>query len=165
MLIHFRMLLYYPLSGLLALFANTLQNPQDPQAASDLKLMDIVISYIAEPVIHVSQHTAVAARIFIELVNVARKLVEKTLLQGSKPAKRGHDEGDPRKDNLSMLPAHSGASEALSESNVTYNSPSSVVCFSGAHLSESILQSLGDEMCYLLTRRYRLMSFLLVPVY
>jgi hypothetical protein len=65
------MLLYYPLSGFLTLFANILQNPQDSQVVSDLKLMDLVTSYFSPQMAQVSQLSATAALIFREVVNVA----------------------------------------------------------------------------------------------
>ena len=124
---YFRMLMYYPLSGLLTLFANTLQNPQDPQVASDLKLMEIVISFFSEPVIHVSPITITTARIFEELVNVARKLVEKTSSHISKPAKRGHDEADPQQDVAQVLPTGSEPSRPFLEPNVKVELSGSLV--------------------------------------
>lgn len=41
-----RMILYYPVSALVTLFANILQNPQDARARSDLKLMSSVVSFL-----------------------------------------------------------------------------------------------------------------------
>ena len=122
------MLLYYPLSGFLTIFANTIQNPQDPQAATDLELMEIVISYFSEPAIHVNDVTATAARIFEELVNVAKKYVEKTGVQLSKPMKRGHDEADPEQD-ISHLPLEDlRPAESFSASNINFETPGPVVC-------------------------------------
>ena len=40
------MILYYPVSALVTLFANILQNPQDARARSDLKLMSSVVSFL-----------------------------------------------------------------------------------------------------------------------
>jgi hypothetical protein len=41
-----RLILYYPVSALVTLFANILQNPQDARARSDLKLMSSVVSFL-----------------------------------------------------------------------------------------------------------------------
>ena len=41
-----RMILYYPVSALVTLFANILQNSQDARARSDLKLMSSVVSFL-----------------------------------------------------------------------------------------------------------------------
>lgn len=40
------MILYYPVSALVTLFANILQNPQDARARSDLKLMNSVVAFL-----------------------------------------------------------------------------------------------------------------------
>lgn len=42
-----RLILYYPVSSLVTLFANILQNPQDSRARSDLKLMNLVVSFLS----------------------------------------------------------------------------------------------------------------------
>jgi hypothetical protein len=41
------MVLYYPVSALVTLFANILQNPQDTRARSDLKLMNLVVEFLS----------------------------------------------------------------------------------------------------------------------
>jgi len=38
--------MYYPVSALVTLFANILQNPQDPRARSDLRLMNAVVEFL-----------------------------------------------------------------------------------------------------------------------
>jgi hypothetical protein len=42
-----RLVLYYPVSSLVTLFANILQNPQDSRARSDLKLMTHVVQFLS----------------------------------------------------------------------------------------------------------------------
>jgi hypothetical protein len=42
-----RLILYYPVSALVTLFANILQNPTDSRARSDLKLMNQVVSFLS----------------------------------------------------------------------------------------------------------------------
>lgn len=41
-----RLILYYPVSSLVTIFANILQNPQDARARSDLRLMSSVVSFL-----------------------------------------------------------------------------------------------------------------------
>lgn len=144
------MLLYYPLSGLITLFANTLQNPQDPQVASDLKLMEIVVSYLSEPLIHVNQMTATTARIFAELVNMAKKYVEKTNSQGSKAMKRGHDEPVAEEDN-SRLPQQTSKPSWLT--NINLGMPVCTQTFTLAAPSRSTYEARPRAR---LTRRYEL---------
>ncbi|KAL0631435.1 hypothetical protein Q9L58_009698 [Maublancomyces gigas] len=40
------LIMYYPVSALVTLFANVLQNPQDPRARSDLRLMNVVVEFL-----------------------------------------------------------------------------------------------------------------------
>lgn len=41
------MIIYFPVSALVTLFANILQNPQDTRARSDLKLMNLVVGFLS----------------------------------------------------------------------------------------------------------------------
>ncbi|KAL9111845.1 MAG: hypothetical protein Q9227_003695 [Pyrenula ochraceoflavens] len=41
------MVLYFPVSALVTLFANILQNPQDPRARGDTKLMNLVVNFLS----------------------------------------------------------------------------------------------------------------------
>ena len=42
------LVLYYPTSALVTLFANILQNPQDPHARPDMRLMNIVVDRLGQ---------------------------------------------------------------------------------------------------------------------
>lgn len=42
------LILYYPVSALVTLFANVLQNPQDARARPDLKLINVVVGFLAQ---------------------------------------------------------------------------------------------------------------------
>ena len=44
---YFRLILYFPVSSLVTLFANILQNPQDTRARSDVKLMRQVVDFLS----------------------------------------------------------------------------------------------------------------------
>lgn len=41
-----RLIVYYPVSALVTLFANILQNPNDTRARSDVKLMNVVVNFL-----------------------------------------------------------------------------------------------------------------------
>ncbi|KAK2802615.1 hypothetical protein FQN51_004408 [Onygenales sp. PD_10] len=45
--IHRMLILYFPISSLVTLFANILQNPQDARARSDVKLMGLVVNFLS----------------------------------------------------------------------------------------------------------------------
>lgn len=42
-----RLILYFPISALVTIFANILQNPQDARARSDVKLMGLVVNFLS----------------------------------------------------------------------------------------------------------------------
>lgn len=42
-----RLILYYPVSALVTLFANILQNPNDARTRSDVKLMNVVVNFLS----------------------------------------------------------------------------------------------------------------------
>lgn len=46
-LIQQRMVLYFPVSALVTLFGNILQNPLDPRARSDTRLMNMVVTFLS----------------------------------------------------------------------------------------------------------------------
>lgn len=99
------MALYYPLSSFLILFANLLQNPEDPYIPSDVGLMDLVRSFLSASALGSTHFNAnVTLKIFTELINVARKSVDKLGSQGMTKMKRVHEK-DAESDwqPLSML--------------------------------------------------------------
>jgi hypothetical protein len=46
-LTNYRLILYFPVSALVTLFGNILQNPQDPRARSDVRLMNLVVNFLS----------------------------------------------------------------------------------------------------------------------
>lgn len=42
-----RMILYFPVSALMTLFANILNNPLDPRAKSDIRLLNLVVTFLS----------------------------------------------------------------------------------------------------------------------
>lgn len=47
MLTTIRLILYFPVSALVTLFGNILQNPGDPRARSDVRLMNLVVNFLS----------------------------------------------------------------------------------------------------------------------
>lgn len=99
------MALYYPLFGFLLLFANLLQNPEDPYVSSDTSLMELVQSFLSPSEVRSTPFNAnVTLKIFTELVNIARKFIDKVNSQGMNKAKRVRDKGgECDRQHLSML--------------------------------------------------------------
>lgn len=76
--------------------------------------MDIVISLLSEPAFHVNVPTANAARLFVELGNITRKLVEKTNPNATKATKRARDEDDHQRDKPQPSAQEPSVPEGLS---------------------------------------------------
>ena len=90
-----RMVLYFPLSSFLLLFANLLQNPRDSYIASDLKLMELVTSFLKPSTVPLSPFSTPASiQMFYQLYKIAVKFVEKSNMQERKKTKRVHDDID-----------------------------------------------------------------------
>jgi hypothetical protein len=89
--------MYYPLSAFILLFANIVHNPEDPSVASDLQLMDLVISVLSPMIGDTGPFNATAAlQLFQELQNIARKFVESKNLQQTTKAKRAYESDLPK---------------------------------------------------------------------
>ncbi|RDW67544.1 hypothetical protein BP6252_08940 [Coleophoma cylindrospora] len=75
-------ILYYPLSGLLTLFANILQNPQSANVYSDLALMSYTVAFLAPIITQDSPFTVLlSVQLLSKLCKVATKLVQKNNVQ------------------------------------------------------------------------------------
>ncbi|EGP88277.1 uncharacterized protein MYCGRDRAFT_10667, partial [Zymoseptoria tritici IPO323] len=91
------MILYYPVSALVTLFANILQNPQDARARSDLKLMSSVVSFltmlerdVSEPNSSVRRMLSVCAE-FERIARVALDKAEREMRGRSPTGPNGAD--------------------------------------------------------------------------
>jgi hypothetical protein len=81
------------------LFANTLHNPEDPSTASDIELMDLVISVLSPMIGHTGAFNAAASlRLFHELRNVAKKFFESSHREHNRKTKREYDSDLPKND-------------------------------------------------------------------
>ena len=107
--------LYYPLSAFLLLFANLLQNPQDSYVANDLKLMEVVTTFLTLSVVPLSPFSTPASiQMFRQLYKVAVKFVEKNTSRDTKKAKQGRDDMDSGR--ISQL--YLGVKSAISDITV-----------------------------------------------
>jgi hypothetical protein len=71
-----RVILYYPVSALVTLFANILQNPTEPRAKSDIRLMNSLIDFLSK--LRQEGHSVVKRmlRVCTELERIARVVTE-----------------------------------------------------------------------------------------
>ncbi len=94
------MVLYYPLSSFLLLFANLLQNPQDSYTAIDLKLMELVTSFLTPSAVpHSPFSTPASIQMFQQLYRIVVKFVEKNNAQDKRTVKRAHCDIDSGESN------------------------------------------------------------------
>ena len=96
---YLRLILYFPVSALVTLFANILQNPQDARARSDVKLMNQVVNFLS--FLAVTEEQGGVKRMLgvcAEFERIARVVLEKGDKESHKRRKRRNskmDKSDP----------------------------------------------------------------------
>ncbi|KAF4555657.1 Fungal specific transcription factor domain-containing protein 37 [Elsinoe fawcettii] len=87
------LVLYYPISALVTLFANVLQNPQDVRARSDVRLMSSVVEFLTMLAAEESHgHVRRMLSICIEFERISKMALEKAEREIRGRNKRGHKE-------------------------------------------------------------------------
>ncbi|KAK5945477.1 hypothetical protein PMZ80_002682 [Knufia obscura] len=79
------LIMYFPVSALVTIFANILQNPQDARARSDCKLMDLVVNFLTNIV--AEESTGSFKRMLTicsEFTRIARLCLDKAEKEGNK---------------------------------------------------------------------------------
>ena len=89
------LILYYPVSALVTLFANILQNPHDSRARSDLKLINQVVSFLSM-LCEEDQNSSVRRMYSVcsEFERIARVVLDKTEKDAGSRRKRKVDPSD-----------------------------------------------------------------------
>ncbi|KAI1853677.1 hypothetical protein JX265_003989 [Neoarthrinium moseri] len=90
------LILYFPVSALMSLFGNILQNPLDPRARSDTKLMNIVVTFLST--LGQEAETGGVHRMLgvcAEFERIAKVVIDKTEKEGSKRKRRTQDPPRP----------------------------------------------------------------------
>ncbi|KAK4127374.1 hypothetical protein N657DRAFT_566444 [Parathielavia appendiculata] len=88
------MVLYFPVSALVTLFGNILQNPLDPRARSDTKLMNVVVNFLSM-LGHEAETGGVHRMLGVcsEFERIARVVIEKTEKEhASRRKRKNHDQ-------------------------------------------------------------------------
>jgi hypothetical protein len=79
------LILYFPVSALVTIFANILQNPQDARARADIKLMDLVVNFLSNVVADEGSGSLKRMlSICAEFARIARVVLDKAEKEGSK---------------------------------------------------------------------------------
>ncbi|KAL9014026.1 MAG: hypothetical protein Q9173_001329 [Seirophora scorigena] len=105
------LILYFPISALVTLFANILQNPQDPRARSDVRLMNQVVNFLS--LLAVTEEQGGIKRMLglcIEFERIAKLVLDKAEKESHSRRKRKsnvgmEDSGQNRKESTSRVSA------------------------------------------------------------
>lgn len=79
------LILYFPVSALVTLFANILQNPQDPRARADIKLMNLVCNFLS--MLTTEEENGSVKRMLavcVEFERIAKVVLDKAEKEGNK---------------------------------------------------------------------------------
>lgn len=104
------LILYFPVSALVTLFANILQNPQDPRARADVKLMDLVVNFLS--ILATDEENGAVKRMLgvcAEFERIAKVVLDKAEREGSKRKRKTAPDSSER-------PSASALSQALNGS-------------------------------------------------
>jgi hypothetical protein len=104
-----RLILYYPVSALVTLFANILQNPQDSRARSDLKLMTHVVTFLSA-LCEGDENSSVRRMLSVcsEFERIAKIVLDKTEKESHSRRKRKQQEIKDDKVTQTGTPAAQG---------------------------------------------------------
>ncbi|KAL6819602.1 fungal-specific transcription factor domain-containing protein [Trichoderma sp. SZMC 28015] len=118
------LILYFPVSALVTLFGNILQNPLDQRAKSDVRLMNLVVTFLSMLGQEAEQggvHRMLG--ICSEFCRIAQRVIEKAEREQSSRRKRKPAEspanGDARNQSLSPNAAHTAKSTTPASSTHT----------------------------------------------
>lgn len=89
-----RLILYFPVSSLVTLFANILQNPQDARARSDVKLMNQVVNFLSALSVVEEQGSQGSVKrmlgVCAEFERIARVVLEKSEKENSRRKRKSN---------------------------------------------------------------------------
>lgn len=115
------LILYFPVSALVTLFANILQNPQDPRARADIKLMNLVCNFLS--MLTTEEENGSVKRMLavcVEFERIAKVVLDKAEKEGSK-RKRKTMSDDAAK--ATPHPTHVNGMPATPKSQAQVNMP------------------------------------------
>ena len=99
------MIIYYPVSALMTLFTNVLQNPQDARTRSDIRLMHQVVSFLSS--IAIEEETGGIKRMLevcVEFERIAKLVVDKSDKEAHSKKKRKTTHGDDVMEDAEQQP-------------------------------------------------------------
>lgn len=132
------LILYYPVSALVTIFANILQNPQDARARADCKLMDLVVNFLTNVV--TEDGTGTFKRMLTvcqEFARIARLSLEKSEKEGNKRKRRVLPEEQQQQ---TSAPGQRAMAQALAQTSQSTKSPKSKLS-KGSPLAQGTMPS------------------------
>jgi hypothetical protein len=101
----FRLILYFPVSALVTLFGNVLQNPTDPRARADVRLMGNVVNFLAALAVE-EENGGVKRMLGVcsEFERIAKVVLDKEDKKATSKKKRKNEEHQPLKVQGHALP-------------------------------------------------------------
>ncbi|KAL8718125.1 MAG: hypothetical protein Q9225_004700 [Loekoesia sp. 1 TL-2023] len=113
------LILYFPVSALVTLFANILQNPQDPRARSDVRLMNQVVNFLS--LLAVTEEQGGVKRMLgvcVEFERIAKVVLDKAEKEShSRRKRKGNKEPEETSQNLNETTPSLTASLTLTSQN------------------------------------------------
>ncbi|KAJ6438482.1 fungal specific transcription factor [Purpureocillium lavendulum] len=109
------LILYFPVSALMTLFSNILQNPLDPRAKSDTRLMNLVVTFLSMLGQEAEQggvHRMLG--VCSEFVRIAKVVIDKAEKDQSSRRKRKNPDV-PSKSSVQSAPANASANSQSNE--------------------------------------------------
>lgn len=97
------LILYFPVSSLVTLFANILQNPQDPRARSDVRLMNQVVNFLS--LLAVTEEQGGIKRMLgvcVEFERIAKVVLSKADKESNSKRKRKSTNKEPEENVLNF---------------------------------------------------------------
>lgn len=99
-----RLILYFPVSSLVTLFANILQNPQDARARSDVKLMNQVVNFLSNLSVVDEQGGSGGVKrmlgVCAEFERIAKVVLEKSDKENSRRKRKSNKDSISESTNL-----------------------------------------------------------------
>ncbi|OTA92649.1 hypothetical protein M434DRAFT_31670 [Hypoxylon sp. CO27-5] len=133
------LILYFPVSALVTLFGNILQNPLDPRAKSDTKLMNLVVTFLST--LGQEAETGGVHRMLgvcSEFERIAKIVIDKAERDTSKRKRKSHE---PHKPSIS----HASPSSSSSQTNYHTPRPSSSAATPTPNYTSSTMSQLSPK--------------------
>jgi hypothetical protein len=144
------MIIYFPVSALVTLFANVLQNPQDGRARQDVRLMSIVCSFLST-LGHDKENGSIKRLLCVcsEFERIARVVLQKSERDNSSRRKRKSHAEDPNESHASNVPIPGNPTTPGNVFTASSSLDQSVSSLSQRDMNDGLPSSPGyDTTCY-----------------